>query len=148
MRLPKDLREFIESLNSHQVEYVVVGAHALAFHGYPRYTGDIDLLVRVSPENAVRLEKVICDFSFASAGLVAQDFLQADQVIQLGRPPNRIDVLTSLTGVQFDEIWASRVAGALGGLPVAFISKELFIKNKRATGRTKDVADVEGLGNE
>ena len=97
MPLPKDLREFIESLNFHQVEYVVVGAHALAFHGHPRYTGDIDLLVRASPENAGRLEKVIRDFSFASAGLVAQDFLQADQVIQAG-PPSSVGIRRLTSG--------------------------------------------------
>ena len=146
MPLQKDLKEFIESLNSHRVEYPIVGAHALAFYGIPRYTGDLDILVRAQPENAARLEQVLIQFSFASLVLSAKDFLKADQVIQLGMPPNRIDLLTSITGVDFDEAWTGRVAGDLLGTPAPFIGKESFIKNKRATGRTKDKADLEALG--
>lgn len=148
MSLQKDLREFIESLRAQGVEYVIVGGFALAFHGYPRYTGDLDILVRCSPENAARLERALREFGFASAGLSAQDFLAAGQVIQLGRPPNRIDVLTALTGVEFEEVWAGRVLSELDGVPVAFIGREAFIKNKRATGRTQDRADLEALGAE
>ena len=146
MPLQKDLREFVESLHSQGVEYVIVGGFALAFHGYPRYTGDLDILVRCSPENAARLEKVIRDFGFASTDLSAQDFLTPGHVVQLGRPPNRIDVLTALTGVDFEEVWAGRVLSELDGIPVAFIGREAFIKNKRATGRTQDKADLEALG--
>jgi hypothetical protein len=145
MAVPKDLREFIESLNSHGVEYLVVGAHALAFHGRPRYTGDIDLLLRPALENAARLEQVLIKFSFASLGLKAADFLHPERIVQLGVAPNRIDLLTSLTGVTFDEAWDQRVPGELGGIPVAFLSREILIKNKRATGRTQDAADVEAL---
>ena len=148
MPLQKDLREFIESLNSHRVEYLIVGAHALAFHGIPRYTGDLDILVRGSPENAARLEQVLAKFSFASLGLSAQDFLTSGQVIQLGLPPNRIDLLTAITGVDFDEAWTGRVSGDLHGIRVAFIGKAAFIKNKRATGRARDKADLEALGAE
>jgi hypothetical protein len=146
MPLHKDLREFIELLNSWSVDYVIVGAHALAFHGHPRYTGDLDLLVRPSPENAARLQQVVSQFGFASAALSAQDFLVSEQVIQLGRPPNRIDLFTSLTGVDFDEVWAGRVLSELDGIPVAFIGREAFIKNKRVTGRIQDQADLEALG--
>jgi hypothetical protein len=112
MRLQRDLREFIESLNSQRVEYVIVGGFALAFHGLPRYTGDIEILVRASPENAARLNAVISQFGFASTGLSAKDFLEPDQVIQLGRPPNRTDLLTSITGVAFEEVVGS--PGSLG----------------------------------
>src|ERR1700737_4781118 len=108
MPLQKDLREFIESLNSRRVEYLIVGAHALAFHGVPRYTGDIDILIHNSPQNAARLQEVIVAFSFASLGLSAEDFLAPDRVIQLGVPPNRIDLLTSITGLEFAEAWAGR----------------------------------------
>jgi hypothetical protein len=146
MRLQKDLKEFIESPNSQSVEYVIVGGFALAFHGFPRYTGDIDILVRCSPENAARLEIAISKFGFASSGLSASDFLSANQVIQLGRPPNCIDLLTSITGVDFEEAWAQRVAAELDGIPVWFIGRESFIKNKQATGRTQDKADLEALG--
>lgn len=99
MAVPKDLREFIESLNSHGVEYIVVGAHALAFHGRPRYTGDIDLLLRPTLENAARIERVLMEFGFASLWLKAADFLHPERIVQLGVAPNRIDLLTSLTGV-------------------------------------------------
>jgi len=146
VRLQKDLKEFIESLNSQGVEYVIVGGFALAFHGFPRYTADIDVLVRCSPENAARLEIAVFKFGFASSGLSASDFLSPNQVIQLGRPPNRIDLLTSITGVDFEEAWAQRVASELDGIPVWFIGRESFIKNKRATGRTQDKADLEALG--
>lgn len=145
MAVPKDLREFIESLNSHGVEYLIVGAHALAFHGFPRYTGHVDLLLRSTPDNAARVEKVLIAFSFASLGLSATDFLQPERVVQLGLAPSRIDLLTSLTGVTFEDAWDKRVSGELDGLPVAFLSRETLIKNKRATGRTQDAADVENL---
>jgi hypothetical protein len=145
MAVPKDLREFIESLNSHEVEYLIVGAHALAFHGFPRYTGDVDILVRPTSENAARIEHVLVAFSFASLGLSADDFLHPGRVVQLGIAPNRIDLLTSLTGVMFEEAWDRRVPGTLDGVPVAFLSRETLIKNKRATGRTQDAADVENL---
>ena len=146
MPLQKDLREFIESLNSHHVEYLIVGAFALAFHGAPRSTGDIDILLRRSPENAERIESVLVDFSFASLGLSAADFIDADQIIQLGQPSNRIDLLTSITGVEFEEAWAGRVAADLHGIPVHFLGRECLIRNKRATGRTRDLADLEALG--
>jgi len=146
MPLQKDLREFIESLNSHHVEYLIVGAFALAFHGVPRSTGDIDILVRRSSENAARIEAVLIDFSFVSLGLSAADFMNPDQVIQLGHPPNRVDLLTSITGVEFDEAWAERVAADLHGVPVHFIGRQCLVVNKKATGRTQDLADLEALG--
>ena len=148
MRLPKDFKEFIELLNSNRVEYVIVGGYALAFHGTPRYTGDIDFLVRCSPENAARLEKCLHAFGFGSLGITAADFLKSGQVVQLGFPPHRIDIVTSITGVDFDEIWPLRIASELDGQPVSFIDRGSFVKNKKATGRMKDLADVEALGGE
>jgi Nucleotidyltransferase of unknown function (DUF6036) len=146
MPLPEDWRAFIESLNSHGVEYVVVGAVALAHHGFPRYTGDLDLLVRNSPENAQRLESALGKFGFASLGLKAADFVDSYRVIQLGVPPTRIDVLTSLTGLSFDEAWASRIETVLEGTRVNFIGRDALILNKRKTGRAQDLADLEALG--
>ena len=146
MPLPKDFREFIESLNSNRVDYVIVGGFALAFHGLPRFTGDIDVLVRPSAENADRLERALAAFGFASLGIRAAEILQPDQVFQMGVRPHRIDILTSVTGVPLDEIWSGRVAAELDGLPVYFIDRESFIKNKRATGRARDRADLEALG--
>jgi hypothetical protein len=146
MPLPEDWRAFIESLNSHGVEYVVVGAVALAHHGFPRYTGDLDVLVRNSPDNAQRLESALAAFGFTDLGLKAADFVVSYRVIQLGFPPSRIDLLTSLTGVTFDEAWAGRVEAVLGDTRVNFIGKEALILNKRMTGRAKDKADLETLG--
>jgi hypothetical protein len=97
MRLQKDLREFIALSNSNKVEYVIAGAFALAFHRRPRYTGDIDILVRPSSANAAKLERALSEFGFSSSGLRASDFIAPDQMIQLGRAPNPIDILTSIT---------------------------------------------------
>jgi hypothetical protein len=146
MHLPRDLSEFIRSLNSRSVEYLVVGGYALAFYGTPRFTGDIDFLVRPSAENAARLERALADFGFTALGLSATDFLEPGQMIQLGYPPNRIDLLTSLTGVDFDEAWGERVAGEIDGLPVMFIGRAALVKNKRAVGRPQDLADLHALG--
>jgi hypothetical protein len=145
VKLQKDLREFIELLNSARVEYVVVGGHAVAFHGHPRFTGDIDFLVRASPENALRIIDVLKRFGFGGTGLVAADFEAAGRIVQLGRPPNRIDLLTAISGVDFDEVWATRIASTLDGIDVAFIGKDALLKNKRASGRAKDLADVEAI---
>jgi hypothetical protein len=146
MPLPEDWRAFIESLNSHGVEYEVVGAVALAHHGFPRYTGALDVLFRASPDNAHRLESAVADFGLASLGLRAADFAESYRVIQLGVPPNRIDLLSSLTGMTFDEAWASRVEAVVDGTRVNFIGREALILNKRLTGRTQDKADLEALG--
>ena len=146
MPLPEDWRAFIESLNSNGVEYLVVGAVALAHHGFPRYTGDLDVLIRNSAENSVKLESALSDFGFAALGLKAADFVDSYRVIQLGVPPYRIDLLTSITGVTFDEAWPSRVEAVMGETRVNFIGREALVHNKMMTGRTKDKADIEALG--
>ncbi|MDQ2899206.1 MAG: hypothetical protein M3Y07_05320 [Acidobacteriota bacterium] len=146
MLLSKDLKEFIALFHSNGVEYTIVGAYALAFHGRPRFTGDLDVLINPSIENGIRVERALRDFGFASTGLSAADFTVAGQIIQLGRAPNRIDIPTGITGVEFQEVWNARVPGELAGIPVHFISRELFIRNKKATGRLKDRADLEELG--
>lgn len=143
--LQTDLREFIELLNSRGVEYLVVGGHAVAFHGYPRFTGDIDFLLRPTPDNAQRVLAALAAFGFGNVGIDLPSLTEPDKVIQLGRPPNRIDLLTSISGVSFDEAWTDRVAGSLDDIPVHFIGRESLLKNKRASGRTKDVADLEVL---
>jgi hypothetical protein len=146
MPLPEDWRAFIESLNSNGVEYLVVGAMAVAHHGFPRYTGDLDVLVRNSADNAKRLESALAEFGFTALGLKAADFMNSYRVIQLGVPPTRIDILTSLTGVSFDAAWAGRVEAVVGGIRVNFIGREALIQNKRLTGRAQDRADLEALG--
>ena len=145
MSLNADLREFIELLNSRGVEYVIVGAHSLAFHARPRYTGDLDILVRPSPENAAKLVSLLRDFGFAKGDLAESDFTVPEQMIQLGRAPNRIDLLTSISGVTVAEAFSTRMSTELEGLPVFVLSKEALIRNKRAVGRPQDVADLEML---
>ncbi len=146
MPLPDDWRAFIESLNSNGVEYLVVGAVALAHHGFPRYTGDLDVFVDNSPDNAERMETALAEFGVAALGLKASDFDEPYRVIQLGIPPYRIDILTSLTGIAFVEAWPSRVEAVVGETQVNFIGREALIRNKRTTGRLKDKADLEALG--
>jgi hypothetical protein len=145
MRLNKDLREFIALLNSTGVKYLIVGGYAVGFHGYPRFTGDIDFFVERSLENATRLEKVLADFGFGELGLSASNFLEPESVIQLGRPPNRIDILTSIDAINFPEAWPNRTTAELEGVPAAFISKEDLIRNKRAMARPQDIADLDKL---
>jgi len=145
MKLDQDLREFIELLNARDVRYLVVGAYALAFHGRPRYTGDIDFFVQPSPENAELVAQIIEEFGFASLGMVAADLTVADQVIQLGVEPNRIDLMTSISDVSFDEAWDTREYGEIDGLKLPFISKDLLRRNKTAVGRKQDLADLDHL---
>ena len=145
MSLNADLREFIELLNSRGVEYVIVGAHSLAFHARPRYTGDLDILVRPSPENAAKLVSLLRDFGFAKGDLAESDFTVPEQMIQLGRTPNRIDLLTSISGVTVEDAFSTRMLAELEGLPVFVLSKEALILNKRAVGRPQDMADLESL---
>lgn len=145
VNLQKDLREFVELLLSHDVDFVIVGGHAVAFHGYPRLTDDLDILVRPTPQNARRVMDVLDLFGFGDIGLTADDFLAADQVIQLGRAPNRIDLLTNIYGATIDEIWHDRVAASLDGLPVMMIGRETLIRNKRATGRPQDLVDADKI---
>jgi hypothetical protein len=145
MRLPEDWRAFIESLNSNEVDYLIVGAVALAYHGLPRYTGDLDIWVRSSQENARRIETALAVFGFAALGLSAADFVDSYQVIQLGVAPTRIDLLTSITGVSFDEAWRERVQAELGGVRANVIGREALMKNKRSAGRPQDLADLEAL---
>lgn len=146
MDLHPDFKEFLQLLNSHHVEYVVVGAHALAFHGHPRLTRDIDFFVLVSPENAKRLMAVLVEFGFGSTGVTEADLAKAGKTFMLGVEPYRIDILTSISGVEFSEVYSRRVMGDLAGVPAPFISRQDLVTNKRASGRLKDLGDVESMG--
>ena len=145
MPLHPDWKEFLQLLNSHGVEYLVVGAHARGLYGIPRYPRDIDIFLRRSPANASRVETVLREFGFGSLRITAEDFLTPGRVVQLGVEPYRIDLLTSISGVEFDDAWSDRVAGDLGGVPVSFVSLRAFRKNKLAAGRPRDLADLADL---
>ena len=143
--LNQDFREFIESLNANAVRYLVIGGYAVAFHGYPRYTKDIDIWIEMSPANAAGMARALEQFGFGSLGLQEADFLVPDQIIQLGYPPNRMDIITTPPGVEFAQCYEKRVEVDLDGVMVTFIDLENLKHSKKASGRLQDLADIENL---
>ena len=146
MEVQQDFKELLELFNTHNVEYVIVGGYALAFHGAPRYTGDIDLLIKPDQENAQKVLNALKDFGFASLDLASNDFSSPGKVVQLGVPPVRIDIITSITGLTWEQIASNRENGTYGDVPVYYIGKQEFVTNKKAISRHKDLADIEALG--
>ena len=142
----KDFSEFVSLLNGHGVEYLVVGGYALAAYGHPRFTGDLDIWLRPSGENAARVVEALRAFGFGSLAIAATDLLKPEAVVQLGYPPGRIDLLTSIDGVTFEQCAARREIFRIKELSVPFIGLEGFKINQRASGRLKDLADLESLG--
>lgn len=145
MELRSDWKEWLELLNSKSVEYVIVGAYAVAHHGHPRLTGDFDVLVRPEPQNIDKLLSCLEDFGFGSLNLTAEDFLPEGSGVMLGHAPGRVDILTGISGVSADEVFVHSIEGRISGVSVRFISYQLLLKNKRATGRLKDAQDVDIL---
>ena len=148
MDIQSDFKDLLELFNKYQVKFLIVGGYALAFHGAPRMTGDIDLFIDTSSENAQRIMQALGEFGFGDVGLTLQDFILPEKVVQLGVPPVRVDILTSLSGVSWEKAYESKESGKYGNVPVFYINKELFLFNKRAIGRKKDEADIEALGEE
>ncbi len=145
MEVQSDFKELLELFNAHEVEYLIVGGYALAYHGAPRYTGDIDLFVHPSPDNSKRILSALEAFGFGNLGLTEADFQVSGRVVQLGVPPVRIYIITSLDGVTWDAAVRGKIAGKYGDVPVHFIGRREFLVNKRAVGRQKDLADIEAL---
>ena len=145
MPLSQGLREFVEFLNENKVEYLIVGALAVSWHGFPRYSADIDFFLRASQINAKRVIDAIRQFGFGSLEITPEDLVTPGRVIQLGREPNRIDLISAISGVEFEEAWSTRVEGQLDGIIVNFIGREELLRNKAATGRAKDRIDLEEL---
>jgi hypothetical protein len=145
MKVHEDFKDFIEALNKNDVEYVIVGAFALAFHGHPRATGDIDIWLRPTPQNARAVLKALHDFGFGELH-ISEDDIVSGKIIQLGYPPVRIDLITLMEGVTHEEIWKGRVSGTFGDQQVSYIGRDEFIRNKKAIGRHKDLADLDLLG--
>ncbi|OHB73072.1 MAG: hypothetical protein A2W17_05020 [Planctomycetes bacterium RBG_16_41_13] len=145
--MSNDYREFLKLLSCHKVKYVIVGAHAVVAYSRPRATGDLDVLIEISKENAGKIVTVLKEFGFGSLDLKTDDFCKPGFVIQLGYEPNRIDILTSITGVKWAEIWKNKTRGIFGSsnIPVYFIGEKQLIKNKIATGRDQDLIDVKRL---
>lgn len=145
MLINDDFKEFFELLNAHKVHYLIVGGYAVGFHGYPRYTQDIDIFYERSEANAKAIWSALRAFGFGSVGLAQEDFVKDNQVVQLGQPPNRIDLINTIDGVTFDTAWQTRVFGKYGEVPVSFIGKTELLHNKKATGRDKDLLDAKFL---
>ena len=143
----RDFRDLLAEFNVQGVEYLVVGAHALAAHGHVRATKDLDVWVRPDAENAKRVFRALKEYGTPLQDLTEADLAKQGTVFQIGLPPLRIDVITAIDGVSFDEAWSARLQTHFAGEPVAVLSKEHLIRNKRATGRTQDLADVEWLEN-
>ncbi len=141
----QDFKEFIESLNANKVRYLIVGGYAVAFHGHPRYTKDLDVWVDRTPKNAEQILKAMTQFGFGSLGLTKGDLLKPDQIIQIGLPPNRIELFTTLPGVNFNRCFPARARTKIDGVLVNFIDLDNLKKNKKAVGRKQDLADVENL---
>ena len=148
MKLDKDFNEFVELFVANDVRFLVVGGYALAAHGYPRATDDFDAWVWANSENAEKIVECLAEFGFGSLNLTTDDFTTLDRVVQLGYPPYRIDIITSISGVEFDSAWANRLVVDIDGLQVPFIGRDDLLTNKRATGRPKDLLDVEYLSRE
>jgi hypothetical protein len=140
----KDFEELFACLTARSARALVVGGYAVAYHAKPHFTKDIDVFVDPSADNVERVLRALADFGFGDLGLTTADFTPG-RVVQLGVPPNRVDLLTAIDGVTFDEAWAGRAAGHLGPQPVSYIGRADLIRNKRASGRLQDLADVEAL---
>lgn len=146
MKLHRDLKEFLSALNAAEVRYLITGGVAVGAHGHPRYTKDIDVWVDSERGNAERVVQAIDDFGFGSLGIVIDDFCDPARVLQLGYAPNRIDLLTFATGLEFASAWERRIESEIDGVPVNLVSLRDLEANKRATGRLQDVADLRKLG--
>jgi hypothetical protein len=145
MEVCRDFKELFESFNANEVEYVIVGGYALAHHGTPRYTRDIDLYVNPTPANAKRIMAALDQFGFGNIGPKQEDFQQPGQMIQLGYPPVRVDLITSIAGVTWEQAAEGRSRGEYGGEPVSFLGRQDLIASKRAAGRPQDLVDAEKL---
>lgn len=141
----KDFKELLKLFNKHNVKYCIVGAYAVAFYAIPRYTKDMDILVKPSKENAFKILNALKDFGFVDIGLTFDDFNKEGQIIQLGYEPVRIDIVTSIDGCSFNEVWDDKVTGKYGDIDVYFIGLKELIKNKSATKRKQDEIDLEIL---
>jgi hypothetical protein len=143
--LHPDFKDFLKLLNSQNVKYLVVGGYAVGYHGYPRATGDMDIWIAVNPDNARKIKRVFCDFGMDSTQVSEDLFLEKDKIIRMGNPPVRIEVITGASGVNFSECYSRREVINIDGTPINFISIEDLKKNKKASGRHKDLADLENL---
>lgn len=145
LHVPGDFREFLKLLGSHKIEYLLVGGYAVSLHGYVRTTGDLDIWVRVGPENAARLKAALVEFGFSGPDVREELFLDPDSIIRMGVPPVRIEILTRISGLDFDEAYSRRQVRTMENVTFNLISLEDLKTNKRAAGRHKDLDDIDNL---
>jgi len=145
MTLEKDFEDFVALLNKHHVDYMIVGGYALAFHGKPRHTGDLDIWIDISDKNAIKMTEVIADFGMRSLGIEKEDFLKKGIITQIGYPPLRIDILNEIDGVDFKEAYTNKLIIDTDGLMINYIGLNDLIQNKKSSGRKQDLVDVNSL---
>jgi hypothetical protein len=145
IHLPPDFKEFLQLLNAHQVEYLLIGGYAVGYHGYPRATADMDIWIAIQPSNATRVVAALKEFGFDVPELSRELFLQEDQIVRMGVPPVRIEIATTISGVEFDDCYQERVVDELDGVRVNLISLKHLKINKKASGRHRDLDDLEHL---
>jgi predicted nucleotidyltransferase len=145
MELPEDFKEFLRLLNSHQVKYLLVGGYAVGYHGYPRATADMDIWIATNPENAISVVDTLKEFGYDLPELNPQLFSKPDQIIRMGVPPFRIEILTSISGVGFEECYERRISDEINGIKVNLIDLKHLKINKRAAGRYKDLDDLDHI---
>ncbi len=145
LTLPPDFKEFLKLLKEHDVRYLIIGGYAVGYHGYPRATEDLDIWIAVHPDNAQKLVSVLKEFGFDNPELKPELFLQKPKIIRMGFPPMRLEITTSISGVEFDECYRSRIMDDVDGIEVCLIDLEHLKRNKKASGRAKDIADLENL---
>jgi predicted nucleotidyltransferase len=145
IELPLDFKEFLKLLNEKRVKYLLIGGYAVGYHGYPRATNDMDIWIAIHPDNAERIADVLKEFGFDLPELIPDLFLQKDKIIRMGNPPMRLEISTGISGVEFEESYASRVVDTLDGVEVNIIDLPHLKANKKAAGRLKDLADLENL---
>lgn len=143
--IPQDFKDFLRLLNAHRVRHLIIGGYAVGYHGYPRATGDLDIFVEISETNAANLVSVFREFGFDVPELNAGIFLEPGKIVRLGRPPMRLEVMNRIDGVSFEECYVGRATEWVDGLPLHFIGLPQLLLNKRASGRAKDLADLENL---
>ncbi len=145
VNLPPDFKEFLKLLNAHQVEYLLIGGYAVAYHGYPRATGDMDIWIATHSDNTQKIVATLKEFGFDQSGLTPELFQQVDQIIRMGVPPVRIEIATGISGVNFTECYAARVVDVLDEVEVNLIDLAHLKINKKAAGRHKDLDDLDNL---
>jgi hypothetical protein len=145
LQLPPDFKEFLKLLNDHEVRYLLIGGYAVGYHGYPRATEVLDIWVAIHPENGQKLVSALKVFGFDDPALTPELFLQTPKIVRMGFPPMRLEITTSISGVDFDECYQKRIVDTLDGIEVNLIDLEHLKKNKKASGRAKDIADLENL---